>query len=501
MLGWVLCLSAAGCSAASDPVIVISSRAAATSTTSPVSTTVVPTGGDQGGATPPSSSIPSIPSMPSRSVSAGDLRFPELGSSDLDVEHYLVRLEYAPPDLTLAGTVTATGTLLNPTDQVALDLDGPVVSEVRSDGSPVDFSVGDRELLVELGAVRPVGTQFAIAVDYVVEVGGGNLFDDGAGIFVTPDGLWSVNEPDGASTWMPVNDHPTDKSAWTFEITVPTGSTAIANGALTSTSQGEVTTTWSWEQPEPMASYLVLLLVGDYELVADGTSPSGVALEHVVLAARRDVLDAYTQVTRQQLAFFESLFGPYPFDRYGVAITDSVGGLAMETQGLSLFSVAQLNGDLQPIQHSYLAHELAHQWFGDAVSPASWDDIWLNEGFATYGEWLWLEEIGLGSVGDRAARTLAGLAATGWPLDRPADLFGTVVYQGGATVLHALRTVVGDEAFFAGLRAWVGTHIDASATTADFQVEMETASGLDLTDFFDTWVSAESIPRQLPNGS
>ena len=94
---------------------------------------------------------------------------------------------------------------------------------------------------------------------------------------------------------------------------------------------------------------------------------------------------------------------------------------------------------------------------------------------------------------------MVGLPATGWPLDRPADLFGTVVYQGGATVLHALRIVVGDEAFFAGLRAWVDTHIDASATTADFQVEMETASGLDLTDFFDTWVSADSIPTQLPN--
>jgi aminopeptidase N len=495
VLGCVLCLAAAACSVAADPVVIERSPTATVTTTMPARAAP--------GSLPPASTEPAAgasdsPTTPSRSLSAGDVRFPELGSSDLDVHHYLVTLGYDPANLTLAGTVTADGTLVNATDQVALDLEGPVVAEVRSDGAPTGFSIGERELIVELGELRPAGTPFSIAVDYAVVVGGGSFFDGDAGLFATAGGLWSVNEPDGASTWMPVNDHPTDKSAWTFEITVPTGSSAVANGALVSTRQGDGTTTWSWEQQEPMASYLVLLLVGDYELVDDGSSPSGVELDHVVLAAERSALDPYIEVTRDQLAFFESVFGPYPFDRYGVAITDSVGGLAMETQGLSLFSVAQLNGDLEPIQHAYLAHELAHQWFGDAVSPATWDDIWLNEGFATYAEWLWFEEVGFGDVDDRARRTLRGLPVTGWPLDRPEELFGDVVYDGGATVLHALRIVVGDEAFFAGLRDWVGTHLDGSATTADFRAGMEAASGHDLGDFFDRWVSAESIPPELP---
>ncbi len=388
----------------------------------------------------------------SRSTSSGDERFPELGSADIDVDHYLVQLEYGPADLTLAGTVTISGTLVNQTDQVSLDLDGPLVTSVRSNGTTAEFSAGDRELTVALGGAWPSGSSFSIAVDYSVTVGGRSFFDGDAGLFATPGGLWSVNEPDGASTWLPVNDHPTDKASWTFEITVPSGLTAIANGALVSARHSAATSTWSWDQTEPMASYLILLLVGDYELVDDGMSASGVELDHVVLAAERQALDAYIDVTREQLAFFEALFGPYPFDRYGLAITDSIGGLAMETQGLSLFSVAQLNGELGPIQHAYLAHELSHQWFGDAVSPAEWDDIWLNEGFATYAEWLWSENAGFGAVNERAARTLRALPATGWPLDRPAELFGSVVYDGGATVLHALRIVVGDDAFFSGLR-------------------------------------------------
>jgi aminopeptidase N len=493
VLGCVLCLMAAACSVAADPVVVGRSATATVATTNP------PTAAQ--GSTPSASTVPaggSSPTSPSRSLSAGDSRFPELGSADLDVRHYLVALDYDPDQLTLAGTVTATGTLVNATDQVALDLDGPVVAEVRSDGAPTEFSIGEQELIVELGALRPAGAPFSIAVDYAVVVSGRNFFDGDAGLFATADGLWSVNEPDGVSTWMPVNDHPTDKATWTFEIEVPVGSTAITNGALVSTRRGDGTTTWSWEQQEPMASYLVLLLVGDYELVEDGSSPSGVELHHVVLAADRAALDPYLAVTRDQLAFFESVFGPYPFDRYGVAITDSVGGLAMETQGLSLFSVAQLNGDLGPIQHAYLAHELAHQWFGDAVSPATWDDIWLNEGFATYAEWLWFEAAGFGDVDVRAERTLRGLPATGWPLDRPEQLFGDVVYDGGATVLHALRIVVGDEAFFAGLRAWVDTYLDGTATTAEFRAVMEAASGLELGDFFDSWVSAASIPPEFP---
>ncbi len=246
-----------------------------------------------------------------------------------------------------------------------------------------------------------------------------------------------------------------------------------------------------------MASYLVTLLIGEYTLVDDGFSETGVPLHHAVLTAHADVLDAYLDVTDAQLAFFDDLFGPYPFDRYGISITDSISGLAMETQGLSLFSIDDLDGSLGYLQHLLLAHELTHQWFGDAVSPATWDDIWLNEGLATYGEWLWLDDQGLQDLESAALRAIVP-SGYGGSVHAPDELFSPVVYQGGAAAIHAIRQVVGDDAFFDGLRAWVATYLDSAATTEQFQEVMEQTSDVDLDDVFAEWVYADGQPTTFP---
>lgn len=442
----------------------------------------------------------SLPAEVSRSVSAGDPRFPNLGSDDIDVDRYDVSLTYLPDDLRLTGTVTIALTLLDDTDQIALDADDIAVADVRVGGASANFSVADRELLVRLASVRPTGTELEVVVDYHADLDDDRSFAQEAGVFVTPGGVWSVNEPDGASTWIPSNDHPTDKATWTFSITVPDGLTAVSNGALTGSpeSSGDAST-WTWVQAEQMASYLIILLIGEYELIDAGRSPSGVDIRHAVLAGSGEGLDRYTDVTLEQLAFFEELFGPYPFDRYGLAITDSTSGLAMETQGLSLFSAADLDGSLGFLQHLLLAHELAHQWFGDAVSPATWHDIWLNEGFATYAQWLWLEEVGMLALDDVARDALAFLPEDQGPVARPDELFGAISYDGGAVVLHALRRTVGDDAFFAGLRRWVTDHIDSSVTTADFEALMQEVSGVDLAAFFADWVSSDDRPASFPD--
>jgi aminopeptidase N len=279
---------------------------------------------------------------------------------------------------------------------------------------------------------------------------------------------------------------------------VPAGTTAVANGRFDGRVEHGGESTWTWTQDEPMASYLVLLMIGDYTVEGGGMSKTGVELDHVVPAGEEPDLDVYGDVVDRQLTFFTELFGEYPFDRFGLAIADSMPGLAMETQGLPLFSSHDLDGSLGYLQHLLTAHELAHQWFGNTVSPAQWDDIWLNEGFATYAQWLWLDAEQLQPLETSAAQALSLVQTGGGPVSRPDDLFGPVSYEGGAVALHALRATIGDDAFFEGARTWVADHFDAAATTDDFQSTMEAVSGRDLDELFATWVHAPSRPSAFP---
>jgi aminopeptidase N len=478
---------------ATAPLVTPSTTAASTAqassptsspTSSPGSTTIPASGGD----------VEAI----SRSLSAGDPRFPGLGSADLDVDHYDVGLDYDAVAQVLRGTVTTNLVTTARTDQVAFDAESIDVGSVLVGGAPRPFVVADRKLLVTLAEPVAAGTHLVVEIDYRVSLDTNRRFADDAGIFVTEGGFWSVNEPDGTSTWMPVNDHPTDKATWTFAVTVPEPAVAVANGVLLATTDEPDSTTWTWHQADPMAPYLALLLVGDYELVDAGTTAGGVELRHAAIDGSASNLTAYTEVTRRQFEFFEPLFGPYPFDRYGLAITDSTPGLAMETQGLALFSSGDLDGSVGVLQHLLLAHELAHQWFGDAVSPQTWDDIWLNEGFATYAQWLWLAEAGFTSVDALASEALAALPESGGPVGRPDELFGAVSYDGGAVVVHALRSTVGDETFFEGTRTWVEEHRDGTATTDELRAVFERVSGLDLGPLFDAWVTSEQRPDRFP---
>ncbi len=501
---WLVVLIAGGlaCSNPSQPVVLdarptddrIASTTPSTapSATSTTSTTVPAT--VTGSTIEPSSTVSA-----SRSLSVGDPRLPQLGSADIDVAHYDVELTYDPGRQRLDGTVTVHVATTADTDQIALDAEALDVESVRVDGDERPFTTDGRELVTRLGTVVPAGSELELVVDYAVGLGSAEPTDLDGGIFLTAEGLWSVNEPQGASTWIPTNDHPTDKATWTFAITVPNGDTAVSNGALAgSFAAGDRSTTWTWEQTEPMAPYLILFLVGDYELVDGGTTSGGVEIRHAVIDGSERAIGRYTAATLEQFEFFEPLFGPYPLDRYGLAITDSVPGLAMETQGLSLFSRDDLDGSLGFLQHLLLAHELAHQWFGNAVSPATWDDIWLNEGFATYAQWLWLDHIGLVPIEAAAAGALSQSPVDGGAVSRPDELFGPVSYDAGATVLHALRSSVGDEAFFEGLRSWVGIHGGSTASTEDFAEHMSSVSGVDLGPFFEEWVYAEDRPDRFP---
>jgi aminopeptidase N len=319
------------------------------------------------------------------------------------------------------------------------------------------------------------------------------------GWYDTEHGSYALNEPDGASAWVPVSDHPSDKATWRFAITVPEGTTAVANGDLLDEIHIGDDVTWVWEQREPMTSYAILMLTGEYDVV-DGNDAAGVQLVHAVPPSSHAALEIYEAVTIDQLEYFVELFGPYPFRTYGLAITESFPGLAMETQGRSLFSAVDFDGTLGHTQQLLLAHELAHQWFGNAVSPARWTDMWLNEGFATYGEWMWLDEVGLQALDKAALAALRGQQDAAFPVGAPPvdQLFGSGVYQGGAMVLHAVRLEVGDSQFFEILRRWVAQFSGISATSDDFRSLATDVAGRDLGEFFDAWLDAPDPPDAYP---
>jgi aminopeptidase N len=435
---------------------------------------------------------------------AGDSLYPELGSADLDVQTYDVRLSYDPSTREIEGSVTITAAINGIVDELVLDADELEVESVRVDGTAAEFEQAEGNLLIDPRAPigpAPASDAVKITVSYRDEAsagGGGGLSAEGW--FATDDGSFVLNEPDGAHTWLPSNDHPSDKATWRFEVSVPHGTAAIANGHLVDQREGSLQDTWVWEQREPMATYLIQLLTGDYE-VLDGGRAGDTPLVNAVLRGDEERMPPYFDLTDDQIAYFEPLFGPYPLDLYGLAFTDSFSGLAMETQGRALFSRDDFTAASPGlVQHLLLAHELAHMWFGDAVTPADWSDLWLNESFATYGQWLWLDHAQLWDLDAQAEENLHRRQERTEPTGEPTrgNLFGYERYDGGAVVLHALRRELGDATFFELLQRWVADNDGTSRTTEDFIALAEEVADRQLDDFFDEWLFADAVPPEYP---
>jgi aminopeptidase N len=481
-----------------------SARDAPTETASPPATDPPATDPTETG--PPTTEPPATTSLPEgeSSDTAGDSLLPELGSADLDVQAYDVRLAYDPETRQLDGTVTISTAVARAVDELILDAGDLTVETVSLDGAAAEFEHGDGELVVDAGdGVGPAAANEPVEVAVTYRDEAGAVPSSGLspeGWFPTDTGSYVLNEPDGAHTWMPVNDHPSDKATWRFELTVPDGTAAIANGHLVEQRDGPGQDTWVWEQREPMATYLVQLLTGDYE-VLDGGSAGDTPLVNVALRGDVEQMQPYFDLTDDQIAFFEPLFGPYPLDQYGLAFTESFPGLAMETQGRSLFSRDDFT-EAEPglVQQLLLAHELAHQWFGNAVTPADWSDLWLNESFASYAQWLWLDHIGLWDLEAQAEANLRQRQSPTEPTGEPTrgNLFGYERYDGGAVVVHALRGQLGDDAFFELLRRWVADNDGTSRTSADFIELAEEIGGQQLDTFFATWLYADALPPEYP---
>jgi aminopeptidase N len=425
----------------------------------------------------------------------GDPYFPELGHGGYDVASYHIDLEW----LADTGTIDAVTTIeLTPTvhlDTFNLDLVGLDVTAVTVDGEPAPITRAGRELTIDpvpvLLADEPVTVSVAYGgVPQALSLGSAVF---GAGWQTSGREAYVVSEPAGAATWFPANDHPTDKALFTFDLTVPGDLVAVANGVLVEErTEPDGRRTSRWQASDPMATYLASVVIGDL-IIERGEAPTGLPLRDAYppqhAAAARELFAR----TGEMIETFEAWFGPYPFEVYGHVVVDEVLGFALENQTLSLFGTDLLGSG--GAGERTVAHELAHQWFGNAVSPASWNDIWLNEGFTTYAEWIWLQEAYGQPIRTSAERAHAGAdygIAPGEPGNE--ELFQPTVYIRGGLALHALSVAMGDEAFRALLEEWPSRFQHSAASTADLRALAEELSGQDLGGLFDAWVYGTALP-------
>ena len=425
----------------------------------------------------------------------GDPYFPMLGNGGYDVEHYTLDLTWRADVGALDGVATIVATSTQDLSRFDLDLSGMEVRSVTVDGTRATFHRSDAELEITPGAAIATGRGFTTIVTYT---GAPEPVHLGTRLFATG---WQtrgreafvLSEPGGASTFFPVNDHPTDKATYTLRVTAPSDQVVAANGLLVATDDiGHGTQAWTYEASDAMASYLVQIAIGDFELVDAGTV-DGVVLRHAFHRTLATDARVATERTADMIRVLAGVYGPFPFEAYGVLAVDEGLGVALETQTLTLIGsdLASAGRGADPI----LVHELAHQWVGDAVSVESWKDIWLNEGFATYSQWLYEERTG-GRSAAQVARQYQGVGAFDAPPGDPGreELFGPSVYIRGGMTLQALRERIGDGDFFTLLRTWVDEHRGGAVSTADLIALAERVSGDDLDALFEEWLGTGPLP-------
>lgn len=424
-----------------------------------------------------------------------DPYLPGHGDVRYTVTHYDLALDYRLATNRLDGRAALSVTALEATDALRLDLRGLQVARVRVDGGrPRQVNAKQGAIVVKLHEPLAAGATATVEVTY----GGKPVPVPGvhgpAGWEELTDGVLVASQPYGAPSWFPCNDRADDKASYRIAVTTDAPYAVFAPGRATGTTTRAGRTTWTFEESSPTASYLVSVVIGrlvDEQLPgADGR-----------LALARPRLrplppGSPLALLPEMLTALEGWFGPYPFDGFRAIVVDEPLEIPLEAQGMATFGTNHMDAGWD--NERLVAHELAHQWFGNAVTAALLKDIWLHEGFACYTEWLWSARRCQGTADQRAAQHWRELR----PSEQPAPLvdpgmpnmFDDWVYKRGALTLHALRAAMGDTAFFALCRDWVATYRGGTATTADFRELAGRHTTVDLAPLFAAWLDETALP-------
>ncbi|WP_445152690.1 M1 family metallopeptidase [Baekduia sp. Peel2402] len=444
----------------------------------------------------------------------GDRLFPTLGNGGYDVQHYDLDLRYATsaPSQAIDGTVTIAAVATQSLSRFDLDFAGDSVGGVSVNGAPATFTRDGDELVITPRRPLRKGLPFLVQVSHYTAHPAVPNPDEllSTAFFITPDGSATAGQPDGTHVFLPSNDHPRDKASYTIRFDVPAGTNAYANGVLLTKYTFRGRTHYIYLQRQPMATELVQLAVGRYQAIPRGVH-DGIIVRDAIAPSLSGLLADKLPTELGHLDWMQQQVGDYPFDAYGSLVVDATLGFALETQTLSLYDKPWFDGTYggQGVWEPTMVHELSHMWFGDSVAPYSWDDLWLNEGHATWYEWTFAaangeleEDIGIAdfeelmevlySLGDqyRADHGPVGRPISG----NPDDLFSVQPYFGGALVLYALRQQIGTDAFVRLERAWVSRNRNGVASTQDFIKLASQISGQNLTTFLNDWVYGTTTP-------
>jgi aminopeptidase N len=448
----------------------------------------------------------------------GDRLFPTLGNGGYDVQHYDLDLRYATsaPSQAIDGTVTMLAKATQDLSRFNLDFAGQSVGGVSVNGQAAAFRRDGEDLVITPRRALRKHAPFVVTVSHFKaaptpadpDVGSTTAF------FTHPDGSATAPQPNWAHLFLPSNDHPRDKASFDIRFDVPAGTTAVANGVKIAQYTSRGRSHFVYVQRQPMATELLQLAVGSYDVTNLGFH-SGVFLRDVTGRSITDRIQPLLDVTPAQMDWMQARAGRYPFDVYGSLVVDTDLGFALETQTLELMDTSWFDDYTQDTWDPTLLHELSHMWFGDSVSPYSWSDLWLNEGHASWYEFLYAEEKGFlegdteGYPDDtgyaRFVDLMKAVYAHGdeWraedgPVAAPTNadtLFAYQRYHGGALVLYALRQKVGHAAFNRIERAYVDRFRDRSVSTDDFiELAAHVSGRRDVVPFLRDWVYGTKTP-------
>lgn len=436
----------------------------------------------------------------------GDPVFPNIGSAAYDVANYSIDLKWDQGARRLSGKTTIKARAKQDLREgSAIEFDFLLKTQsVLVDNKPAKSALGKDKLTVTMPVNVATGAEFTAVVAYndipsrvKNAAGQRNWVDNNNGALIS-------NEPFSAEWWYPSNDHPTDKATYTVSVLAPEQLDVLSNGVETGVTQESPG--WkrhNWLSKSPQMTYATFLAIGKYERGGrtGGSRPNLTAYAKDLSPTVRANAKRSIERTPEIVDWLAGALTPYPFESTGGLVDAKMDGFALETQTMPTYTDGFFT---RGKNDSVVVHELAHQWFGDSISVATWKDGWLNEGFASYMEYLWSEKNGTGTAAEIADYTYATSNRINWNVDLtnpgPDDVLPAELYSRGALAIQALRSALDDDGVFFGiLREWLTKYQYGNAKVADFIDLANAVSGRSTNALFKTWLVDKGKPAYKPS--